>query len=230
MTSFIAASHEGLIGFSVTFNFTRPISSDNLVSLSGPVITAEPERCKPLPEGKMHISMLDYLAVFINTWLSIKVLLIRGIPHSGWILRFLYENASKLDWMAHASRAHRPTIQNITHTAYAAMITFLSPSIFNVITEHVPGVNNNGADVFSCPYQFLTWSSVSLDLNPLTAYRIPVELLLHLHWIGSPPQTECILENVTTALLSGTDYFSNEAKHSGSQTSLSSSRHKRRCS
>ena len=48
-----------------------------------------------------------------------------------------------------------PPSKNITR-AYVAMLTFLAPSIFTVITEDVPGVQNNGADTLFRPSQLPT--------------------------------------------------------------------------
>ena len=169
--------------------------------------------------------------MFVNTWLSIKILLTRDTPPGGWILKFLSDNTSALGWMAHESRTRRLTVQNIARV-YAAILTCLTPSIFTVITEHVTGVQNDAAEALSRPSQFTTWSSTRLvipELSPLTAYRILVELLSHLHWLVSVPQTGDLLESTTTILRSlDLTIVSNGANQSDSQSCLSSSRHKRR--
>jgi len=184
MASFTDASYEGLGGFSIAFNFKRCISSVNLVTLGWTALAVEPERYKSLPEGKLHSNVLEFLAVFVNTWLSIRILLIRDTPPSEWILKFLSDNTSALAWMARASRTRRPTIQNIA-CAYATILKFLALSIFTVITEHVLGVDNDNDDVLSRPSQFPTWSSaseVSPELNTLTVY-CTVGLISYLHWL-----------------------------------------------
>ena len=101
--------------------------------------------------------------------------------------------------MFHASPTHRPTIQSISH-AYAVILTFLAISIFTIITEHVPAVENDNADALSCPSQFPTWSLdsvVSLELILLMIFRVSVGLLLHLHWLVSGPQTRHQLESAS---------------------------------
>ena len=68
------------------------------------------------------------------------------------------------------------------------------------------------------------WSSadlVSLELKPLTAYQISAELLLHLIWLVSSPQTGDVLEKATSALISPTlRTLSIWAKSADSSTSL----------
>ena len=231
MTSLTDASYEGLGGWCTAFDFKWRISSSDLASLGWPVLTAEPERYKPLPQGMLHINVLEFIAVFINTWLAIRILLTRDLPPGGWVLRFRADNTSALGWMAHASRTRRPAIQNLAR-AYAALLTFAAPSSFTVSSDHIPGVDNDAADALSRPDQFPTWSSatkISPELTTLTAYRIPSELLSHLLWLVSSPQTGAQLETTTSALLSlGLTTLSVGAKNADSQTSLSRAPRKRR--
>ena len=141
--------------------------------------------------------------MFINTWVSIKLLLRQPIPPGGWILKFLADNTSALGWIAHASRSRRDVIQNIAR-AYAALLTFSAPSLFTVHTAHIAGIHNDAADALSRPAQFPTWSSASAkcpSLDQLTAYRIPVELLSHLLCAVLGTQTKEPLELSTIKLL-----------------------------
>ena len=231
MTSLTDASYEGLGGWCTAFDFKWRISSTDLASIGWPVLTAEPERFKPLPQGKLHINVLEFLAVFINTWLSIRLLLTRDTPPGGWILKFLADNTSALGWMSHASRNRRPTIQNITR-AYAALLTFSAPSTFTVQSEHIAGVDNDAADALSRPVQFPTWSSANTlcpELKPLQAYRLPLGLLSHLHWLVSGPHTEENLETRTRKLLSlELITLSPGVRNADSATSLSRLRPKKR--
>ena len=231
MTSPTDASYEGLGGWCTAFNFKWRLSSADLASLGWPVLTAEPERFKPLPQGKLHINVLEFIAVFINTWLAIRILLTRENPPGGWVLRFLADNTSALGWMAHASRTRRAVIQNLAR-AYAALLTFAAPSTFTVISAHLPGLDNVAADALSRPDQFPTWSSATKlcpELTTLTAYRIPSELLSHLLWLVSSPQTGERLELTTLKLLSlELTTLSPGALAGDSQTSLSRTPRKRR--
>ena len=204
MEALTDASYAGLGGWSSAFNFKWRLASTDLASQGWPVLLSEPERYKPLPTGVLHINVLEFIAVFINTWLVVRILLTKETPPGGWVLKFLADNTSALGWISHASRSRRSTIQNIAR-AYAAVLTYLAPSKFVVTTAHIPGVDNVAADALSRPDQFPTWTStaaISPELAQLTAYRIPAGLLSHLLWLVSSPQTGDQLESATTALLS----------------------------
>ena len=142
--------------------------------------------------------------MFINTWLTIRLLTRRPTPPGGWVLHFLADNTSALGWIHHASRSRRPVIQSIAR-AFAALLTFPSAAAFTITSAHIPGVKNVGADALSRPRQFPSWTSTHQEcpeLLPLQAYRIPGALLSHLRWIVSAPPTVGQLEPATLALLS----------------------------
>ena len=80
MVSLTDASYEGLGGYSVAFDFKWRLSSADLKSAGIPVLLHEPERFKKLPAGLLHINVLEFLAMFINTWLSIQLLSRRPSP------------------------------------------------------------------------------------------------------------------------------------------------------
>ena len=225
MESCTDASYEGLGGFSVAFNFKWRLSSADLLAVGFPVLGDEPERYAPHPQGKLHINVLEFMAMFINTWVAIKLLLRKPSPPGGWVLKFLADNTSALGWIAHASRSRRDVIQNIAR-AYAALLTFSAPSLFTVYTDHIAGILNDAADALSRPAQFPTWSSASAqspELGQLTAYRIPVELLSHLLCAVSGTPTEVPLELATIALRDlELNTLSTGGHRRDSQTSLSS--------
>ena len=196
------ASYEGLGGWCSDPPFKWRLSSSYLRDLGWPVLTSEPPRYSPHPPGKLHINVLEFVAVFINTWLCITLLSQRPTPPGGWILHLRADNTSALSWMAHASRSRQPHVQDITR-GYAAFLTFFLPNTFAVQRSHIPGVDNTQADALSRPLQFPSWESVhSLcpDLIPLPPYRVPPELLSHLLWLVSSPPIGAQLENATLAL------------------------------
>ena len=127
--------------------------------------------------------MLEFVAVFINTWLSFSLLLRRSSPPGGWSLHLKADNTSALSWMWHASRSRRSEVQNITR-GFAAFLTFFRPNAFAISRSHIPGVDNIQADTLSRPVQFPTWAQVHEkcpDLSLLPHYQIPLELsLIHI--------------------------------------------------
>jgi len=85
------------------------------------------------------------------------------------------------------------------------MLTFLALSIFTIIAEHVPVAQNDSGNASFRPLYFSILSSariLSPELSPLTAYQIPLGLLLHLPCLVSVSQTGDLLESATITLLS----------------------------
>ena len=82
-------SYEGLGGYITAFNFKWHISSADLASVGLPVLFDEPDRYGPPIPDKLHINVLEFLAVFINTWIAIKILSGKTVPPGGWVLYFL---------------------------------------------------------------------------------------------------------------------------------------------
>ena len=204
MTSLTDASYEGLGGWCLSPPFKWRLSSSTLATRGWPVLTTEPPRYRPLPPGKWHINVLEFMAVFINTWLSIHLLSRQAMPPGGWILHLRADNTSALSWMHHSSRSQRPLVQDITR-GYAAFITFFMPNTFAIMRSHIPGSLNDQADTLSRPWQYPTMRQVHSqcpDLAPLPGYHIPSPLLSHLLWLVSQPQTGEQLESATIALRS----------------------------
>ena len=231
MVSLTDASYEGLGGYSTAFNFKWRLSSADLESAGLTVHLTEPNRYAQPIRNNLHINVLEFLAVFINTWIAIKILSGKTAPPGGWVLYFLADNTSALGWMVHASRTRRPVVQSICR-AYAALLTFVCPSTFAINPDHIAGLDNIGADALSRPLQFPTWSAADKAcpaLGQLQAYQIPFELLLHLHWIVSEPLTGDRLEPATVKLLSlALNTLSTGGHRRDSATSLLSTQHPRK--
>ena len=77
------ASYEGLGGFSSQFNFKWRLSSSDLHTCGFPVLDEEPVRYAPHPPGRLHMNVLEFLAMFIHSWVSIKLLLTQPAPPGG---------------------------------------------------------------------------------------------------------------------------------------------------
>ena len=230
MVSCTDASYEGLGGWSTEFDFQWRLSSTSLKELGWPVLTKEPAPFRPLPKGMLHINVLEFIAVFINTWLCMKILSTRTSPPGGWVLRLRADNTSALGWMGHPSRTRRDAIQHLAR-AYAALLTFPLPSSFVITSDHIAGVANDAADALSRPQQFPTWASTRAkcpELTSLRAFRVPSKLLSHLLLSVSCTRTEETLERETTALLKLEPHtLSTGASASDSPTSPSSTPRKR---
>ena len=95
------ASYEGLGGWCSNPPFKWRISSKALSTLGWPVLTSEPPRYSPHPKGKLHINVLEFVAMFINTWLGVSLLSQRPSPPGGWILHLRADNTSACDNINH---------------------------------------------------------------------------------------------------------------------------------
>ena len=178
------------------------LSSTDLASQGWPVLTKEPQRFAPFPATKLHINVLEFAAVFIQTWFILQLSASRSPPPGGWVFHFRSDNTSALGWMSHASRTRRSTIQNLAR-AYAALLTFVMPSRFVVNSSHIPGKDNIEADVLSRPLQFPSLQDTQAlcpRLRGLPLYRVPSALLSHLFLVVSNPVTGEQLESATLAL------------------------------
>ena len=198
------ASYEGLGGFSIELRFQWRLSSDDLLAAGFPVLTEEPPRYGPFPQGKLHINILEFYAIMINTWLTIKLAMRRPTPPGGFVFHCLADNTSALSWMAKASRSRRPIVQRAAR-AYAALLTFAAAFPFRIQSSHIPGIDNVAADALSRYHQFPTWSSCSKaapELRGLTRYLLPPELLSFLLSTASAKPTEETSETQISALLS----------------------------
>ena len=196
------ASYEGLGGWCEAFPMQWRLSSTDLASQGWPVLTKEPQRFASFPATKLHINVLEFVAVFIQTWFILQLSASRSPPPGGWVFHFRSDNTSALGWMSHASRTRRSTIQNLAR-AYAALLTFVMPSRFVVTSSHISGKDNVEADALSRPLQFpslLDTQALCPRLHGLPLYRVPSALLSHLFWVVSNPVTGEQLESATLAL------------------------------
>ena len=230
-TSFTDASYEGLGGYCAAIPFKWRISSRALAAAGWPVLTAEPSRYLPFPKDKLHINILEFLAVFIHTFLLLHLSSSLPRPPGGWVFHHKADNTSALGWISHASRSRHSIIQNVTR-AYAAMLTFCLPSSFTITSSHIPGKLNVGADALSRPYQFSTWAAVyqaEPSLAPLPLYQVPSALLLHLRSIVLQPATGDQLERATLELLGNVHLTSTPgARPKDSMTPRSNTLHRRK--
>ena len=218
------ASYEGLGGWSTKLRFQWRLSSADLFHAGLPVLTSEPPRYAPFPPGKLHINVLEFYAVLINTWIMIRLISSRVTPPGGFILHCLADNTSALAWMAKASRSRRPIVQRAAR-AYAALLTFASSQPFRVQSSHIPGHLNVAADALSRPQQYPTWSLCSKeapDLKGLTRFLLPQGLLSFLRSTALGTPTEDTLETQIRKLLSlELVTLSPGARHADSKTSAS---------
>jgi len=136
----------------------------------------------------LHINVLEFLALIINTWLALSLLGRLPARLGGEILAVLADNTSALSWMRHASRSHSPPVRRLARCLSALLLA--SPLQVAASGAHIPGRENVAADRLSRVNEYPSWASVTNNLSHLAtlpAYRLPHSLLSLLSLTISTP-------------------------------------------
>ena len=170
------------------------------VRLTEPLLYWEPD----LDPNKIHINILELLAIIINIILAVCCMNRLPPPSSGWVLHARADNTSALSWTQYASRSKRIDVRLLTHFL-SAFLTFSQAQVaFTLSLSHIAGVLNTGSDALSRPKQFPTWRSAineCEELRSLRAYRVPCELLSILALLTSEIPIKESYEKITNRLL-----------------------------
>ena len=190
------ASYEGLGGRLHELDAMWWITTDDLCSL-GWIIYGDPtELDLPLQdrpfagysinEEGMHINLLEFIALFINIWITIKRL--HQLHPQGtadlFIAKFLADNTSAISWLKYAGRSNKMPIQNLAHLLTAMLLFFSHHSNIQmqVIGEYLEGKLNIVTDALLHFSKHPSWVSIiadeSLNLQNVTAYHLPPQLLM----------------------------------------------------
>ena len=147
------ASYEGLGGYSLYLNFAWRLSSHDLnsmdfkIRLTEPLVYWEPD----LDSNKIHINILELLAIIINIILDVCCMNGLPLPSSGWVLHARVDNTSALSWNQYASRWTRIDVRLLTHFLSAFLTCFQAQVAFTLSHTHITGVLNTGSDALSRP-------------------------------------------------------------------------------
>jgi hypothetical protein len=153
----------------------------------------------------MNINPLEFIAVIINLWLSLK--LIAASPHvpTGYIITLLSDNTSAIAWMRIAGRVRNPGIRHLARLASAFLVQSCAlTTLFQM--QHIPGKENNEADCLSrlLNGSVPSWDYVTTQCSGLQTCQIcllPHELLFEIAEIFLSPLTEVTYEEKTIQLL-----------------------------
>jgi hypothetical protein len=200
------AAHEGLGGWSSTFQFMWRITHDELRSdpINWPMKCFDPICLDaPLHADGIHINILEFLACIINLWFVLWATRDLGTPTGGWILSLRTDNTSALSWLQHSARAQNPFVRRLSRFLIHTILQAHFPG--QIVSSHIPGKANDEADCVSRPVSRApTWESViaqCCNLRHCTAYRPPLPLLCALSTLLSPRKSEVVSVTEMTALL-----------------------------
>ena len=172
------AAPVGLGGWSKILKFMWRLTAADLARF-GIICPAESENPKDNLPGALHINILEFLAIIINAWFTIKLAKQRNDPFHHIIL-LLADNTSALSWLQRAARVSNKTVRALA-IWFHAFLTY-SRFQFGLQSDHIPGPKNVTADRLSRPLCLNeTWASVinacSPRLDNCQAYQVPHELL-----------------------------------------------------
>jgi len=167
---------------------------------------------------QVHINILEFLAIFIEIWISVRQLLAYQdhptaaerqaapacvIPAGGHRLLACADNTSALSWLRYASRTKRPPVRRLAHLLTDFLSQPFSATSLQIQPRHIQGVSNVEADHLSRFEKSPSWANVTAScpkLRPLRVCLIPPELLSVLASTFSEQPTEASSETATTAL------------------------------
>jgi hypothetical protein len=153
----------------------------------------------------LHINPLEFLAVIINMWLVLKLIVQLPPLTTGYIIDLLSGNTSALSWMRLTAQTRDPHLQPLARFA-STLLVIASRHLTRVQLKHIPGDDNIEANFLSrTKYgQIPSWERVILQCSQLQTCRIcllPPELLSSLAGLVSSGLKEGMYETLTTHLL-----------------------------
>jgi hypothetical protein len=96
----------------------------------------------------LHINPLEFLAVIINMWLVVKLIMALPLLPTGYIINLLLDNTSALSWMRFTAQTRDPRLQPLARFA-SLLLVAASRLLTRVQPKHIPGDDNLEADTLS---------------------------------------------------------------------------------
>jgi hypothetical protein len=218
------AAYGGVGGWCASPPFMWRLSDTDLARCGFEVKALRDGATEPLATADgLHINVLEFLALIINTWLALSLLGRLPARLGGEILAVLADNTSALSWMRHASRSHSPPVRRLARCLSALLLA--SPLQVAASGAHIPGRENVAADRLSRVNEYPSWASVTNNLSHLAtlpAYRLPHSLLSLLSsTISTPYLAEEFVPTMTRLLTLAPVTLEIGCPHSATLTSYS---------
>jgi hypothetical protein len=158
------------------------------------------------PDGIHHINLLEFVAVTINLFIAIKMLLHLPHPPTGFVLELIADNTSALAWLKFAA-----TTENLSVCALARLTSCLvmhaSNHLISLQCSHISGPANVEADCLSrlLPTGFVpSWDYVIAQcsrLIPSQVCLLPSKLISSLAELTASPSTAVRFDELAKRLL-----------------------------
>jgi hypothetical protein len=205
------ASYEGIGGWCRFFGLLWRVTTAELVQFGFPVDSDEylPHHTSTT---KLHINPLEFIGIIIELWFCLAF--IRQADPAGqrqWVVLIRADNTSALSWMLKAARCRDLVVRRLARFLQA-LLTF-SPVPLSLQALHLPGTENESADILSRPITRApsVASAIALagpTLQNLQHYQVPHELLSSLLEVVTGSSIEVFTEKRTTKLLTLVPAFS----------------------
>jgi len=202
------ASYSGIGGWSKHFQYMWRVDRGDLIAAGFNMfeLSKDLEPMDTDVEGT-HINILEFIALFLNTWIALWIIRRYGPIIGGHILNVLANNTSALSWMFHASRSRSIPVCQLSQLFSALLLQFQTPPC-KVLGSHLPGIRNDEADCLSRPIynangEICSWASAINQWPQLEGCRIcliPSDLMQLLASVTSKNLTADQFDEVTIKL------------------------------
>jgi hypothetical protein len=98
------------------------------------------------PDGMsdgLHNNLLEFIAMIIELWFVITMILKKGPIASGYIVSLHGNNTSAISWLHYAARSHHPLVRELSR--FAMGLTLICPHSLKLTGKHLSGSLNKGA-------------------------------------------------------------------------------------
>ena len=203
------ASYGGMGGWSPQFQILWRILRPDLIEygFSMKTINSANEPSDLYNPDGVHINLLEFVGVFIDLFISIKLLLRLDTPPSGFIMELIADNTSALAWLKYAATTENQSVRALARLA-SCFIMYATNHLISIQGTHISGPENIEADCLSrlLPNGAVpSWDYVLKSCPRLItcqACLLPSRLILTLAQLTTSPQIEVPFEQLAQELLS----------------------------
>jgi hypothetical protein len=204
---FSDACYEAIGGYSRDWGFCWRLRRDALITagFDMKLLEADGEPSPAADNTGLHINVLEFLAVIVNLWLTLKLVKAQHVvPPGGHVISVRCDNTSAVSWLRHAARAHSPVVRTLAYIAQRLICFSQTSDVVRIATSHIKGSDNTIADAMSRPQLYSSLGCAiryfSLE-GTCRVYLIHFKLLSTLANAISSSSTGARFEEAMTALL-----------------------------
>ncbi len=204
---FSDACYEAIGGYSRDWGFCWRLRREALITagFDMKLLEADGEPSLAADNAGLHINVLEFLAVIVNLWLTLKLVKAQNVvPPGGHVISVRCDNTSAVSWLRYAARAHSPVVRTLAYIAQRIICLSQTSDVVRIATSHIKGSDNTIADAMSrpqlhgslgCAIRFFSLEGIC------SVYLIHFKLLSLIATAISSTSTGARFEEAMTALL-----------------------------